>query len=125
MTESDQSSDKKNNSGNDSPAAQYVPRSAILDGVFFTAVHVDSDGVKVKAICNNCTTQTIIYGSSNVLSNFTIRSKVGLTVQRNTSPLYRGAASVHRTCGRALCHGVKIFNRLVVDNLNITAVKSR
>jgi hypothetical protein len=57
--------------------AKYVARSAILDGNFFTVVHVDKDGIKIKAKCNSCTTETVIAGSSNALSNFTTHLKIG------------------------------------------------
>jgi len=80
MAESDQSVVVKvnENTYKESAVSQYVAKSAILDGVFFTVTHVDTDGVKLKAKCNNCSTETFIAGSSNALSNFTTHLKVGM-----------------------------------------------
>ena len=51
MAESDQSGDqsviKDDVTNKDSAVTQYVVRSAILDGVFFTVVYADKDGVKI------------------------------------------------------------------------------
>lgn len=64
----------------DTSVEQYVPKSAILDGKFFTVIQVDRDGIKIKARCNTCPSKTVISGSSIALSNFTTHLKVGLTV---------------------------------------------
>jgi hypothetical protein len=55
---------------------EYVPQSAILDGTYFTVTHVDSDGIKLKAMCNTCVTKTVISGSVNAVSNFVTHLKV-------------------------------------------------
>jgi len=58
----------------DKPVNGYIPTAAILDGQYFTVVHVD--GVKVKAKCNACVRRTVISASTNALSNLTTHLKV-------------------------------------------------
>ena len=60
----------------------YTPTAAILDGKFFTVTEVSDDGLKIKAVCNNCTTKTIISGSPSVLVEFHYASEK--TAQRKS-----------------------------------------
>jgi hypothetical protein len=85
MAESDNKSSVEVDDNKDSLVAQFVPKSAILDGKFFTVVQVDREGIKIKARCNTCTTKTVISGSSNALSNFTTHLKVGLSTSSHTT----------------------------------------
>lgn len=58
------------------PGNVFVPKSAILDGKFFTVVH-EKDG-KLKARCELCKPgkETIISGSCSATTNFKTHLKV-------------------------------------------------
>ncbi|MCI4442763.1 MAG: zinc finger BED domain-containing protein [Lentimicrobium sp.] len=56
--------------------SDFISKSAILDGKYFTIVKVADDNVKIKAKCNFCSKKTVISGSINALSNFTTHLKV-------------------------------------------------
>ena len=57
--------------------AKSQPRSAILDGIYFRIVEIDSNGLKVRAACELCPkNKTIISGSTNATSNFKTHLKV-------------------------------------------------
>ena len=57
--------------------AKSQPRSAILDGVYFRIVEIDSNGLKVRAAGELCPkNRTIISRSANATFNFKTHLKV-------------------------------------------------